>query len=100
MGVTLGMFPCSVTSALFQAINNVVENAGVPVRVVSGFIECVTVSVPWAALLKESCVVELAGLTIRVAPHRVLKLEEYSESVHPTGKNDESAKSSFSLQCQ
>ena len=50
-----------------------------PLRVVSGFIECVTVSVPWAALLKESCVVELCGLTVCVAPHRTLKLEEYSE---------------------
>lgn len=49
-----------------------------PVRVVSGFIECVTVSVPWAALLKESCVVELSGLTVSVAPHRLLKLDEYS----------------------
>lgn len=75
------MFPCGEISAtLFQAINSAVENVGVPVHVVSGFIECVTVSVPWAALLKESCVVELAGLTVCVAPHRVLKLEEYSES--------------------
>lgn len=55
------------------------ESVGVPVQVVSGFIECVTVSVPWAALLKESCVVELKGLTVCLAPHRILKLEEYSK---------------------
>lgn len=48
-------------------------------QVVSGFIECVTVSVPWAALLKESCMVELSGLTVCVAPHRLLKMEDYSE---------------------
>lgn len=50
---------------------------GVPVRVLSGFIECVTVSVPWAALLKDSCVVELVGLTLCVAPHQLLNIEEY-----------------------
>ncbi len=68
---------CAVVSP--QAINSAVENAGVPLRVVSGFIECVTVSVPWAALLKESCVVELSGLTVCVAPQRILQLEDYSE---------------------
>ena len=50
-----------------------------PVEVVAGFIEQVTVSVPWSALLTESCTVEISGLTVCVAPQRLLKMEEYSK---------------------
>ena len=63
-----------------QAINDTLKGAGVPVQVLSGFIEHVTVSVPWAALLTESCTVELSGLTVCVAPHKLLRMEEYSKS--------------------
>ena len=51
---------------------------GAPVQVLSGYIERVTVSVPWAALLKDNCKVELSGLNLTIAPHASFKMEEYS----------------------
>lgn len=65
-------------AVVLQAVNDSLKGVGVPVQVLSGFIECVTVSVPWAALLRQSCVVELSGLTVCVAPQRLLRMEEYS----------------------
>ena len=69
----------SNTSLFPQAINDSLKWVGAPVQVLAGFIECVTVSVPWAALLKDNCKVELAGLTLTVAPHASFKMEEYSK---------------------
>lgn len=74
-------FPCPPSPFLqcSQAINDALRAVGATVQVVSGFIECVTVSVPWAALLKENCMVELSGLTLSLAPHASFKMEEYSK---------------------
>lgn len=51
-----------------EAINEVLSETGAPVKVVSGYLGCVTVSVPWTALLKDSCKVEVSELTLCVAP--------------------------------
>ena len=40
-----------------------------PVRVLSGYIGRVTVSVPWTALLKDSCKVEISGLALSIVPY-------------------------------
>ena len=41
---------------------------GAPVKVISGYLGCVTVTVPWTALLKDNCKVEISELTLCVAP--------------------------------
>ncbi len=71
------MYLHSLVSLDSQAINESLKGVGAPVQVVSGYIECVTVSVPWSALLKDNCKVELSGLTLTVAPHSSFTMEEY-----------------------
>ena len=51
-----------------QAINDALEGTGAPVQVVSGYLGRVTISVPWSALMSESCRVEVSGLTLSVMP--------------------------------
>ena len=50
-------------------MNEALQNTGAPLKVLSGYIGHVTVSVPWSALLKENCKVEISGLALSVAPH-------------------------------
>ena len=52
-----------------------------PVRVVSGFVGRVTVTVPWTSLMSSSCTVMVSGLTITVTPH----------TTHQTGGQSELA---------
>ncbi len=49
-------------------MNEALEGTGAPLKVLSGYIGRVTVSVPWTALLKDSCKVEVSGLTLSVMP--------------------------------
>ena len=51
-----------------QAINESLEGTGAPVQVVSGYLGRVTISVPWSALMSDSCRVEVTGLTLSVMP--------------------------------
>ena len=50
-------------------MNEALQSAGAPLKVLSGYIGHVTVSVPWSALLKENCKVEISELALSVAPH-------------------------------
>lgn len=59
------------TLPAFQAINEALQSTGAPLKVVSGYIGRVTVSVPWSALLKENCKVEISGLAVSIAPYSV-----------------------------
>ena len=52
-----------------QAVNEALHSTGAPVKVLSGYIGHVTVSVPWSALFKENCKVEISGLALSVAPY-------------------------------
>ena len=52
-------------------MNEALQSTGAPVKVISGYIGHVTVSVPWSALLKENCHVEISGLALSVAPYSV-----------------------------
>ena len=45
------------------------QETGAPVKVISGYLGCVTVTVPWTALLKDNCKVEISGLALCVAPN-------------------------------
>ena len=38
-------------------------------RVLSGFVNRITVTVPWTSLMSSSCTVEVSGLSITVSPH-------------------------------
>lgn len=51
-----------------QAINEALEGTGAPVQVVSGYLGRVTISVPWSALMSDSCRVEVTGLMLSVMP--------------------------------
>ena len=46
------------------------DNAGLPVEVIDGFIESISVSVPWTALLSESCCMDIHGLEVTIAPRQ------------------------------
>ena len=49
-------------------------------QVVSGYLGCVTISVPWSALMSDSCHVEVTGLTLSVMPRLVSSPgEDFSE---------------------
>ena len=65
-----------------QAINEALEGTGAPVQVVSGYLGQVTISVPWSALMSDSCRVEVTGLTLSVMPCISSSPgEDFSESV-------------------
>ena len=51
-----------------QAVNEALEGTGAPVQVVSGYLGRVTISVPWGALMSDSCRVEVTGLMLSVMP--------------------------------
>jgi hypothetical protein len=51
-----------------EAVNEALEGTGAPVQVVSGYLGRVTISVPWGALMSDSCRVEVTGLMISVMP--------------------------------
>lgn len=49
-------------------MNEVLDDISAPVHVVSGYIGCVSVSIPWSSLMRDSCTVELSGLSLTVTP--------------------------------
>ena len=65
-----------------QAINEALQGTSAPVKVLSGYFSRVTVSVPWTALLKDSCTVEISGLSLSVIPQIASNTsEEHSECI-------------------
>ena len=52
----------------FQSVNEMLDNAGIPLEIIDGFIGSISVSVPWTALLSESCCMDIQGLEITIAP--------------------------------
>ena len=50
-----------------QALNEMVSNSGAPIELVDGFIESISVLVPWKALLNDSCEIEIHGLQLTFA---------------------------------
>ena len=61
------------------------SNSGVPVELVDGFIESISVSVPWKALLNDSCEIEIHGLQLTFAGRQKSEGETFHEknsSVH------------------
>lgn len=46
------------------------DNAGIAVEMIDGFIGSISVSVPWTALLSESCCMDIQGLEVTIAPRQ------------------------------
>lgn len=53
---------------LIQAINDDLLAFGVPVELVDGFVECISVSIPWSALIQDSTKLEVSGLELTLQP--------------------------------
>lgn len=62
----------TVTSLRFlfisQSLNELLENADAPFEVIAGFIQTITLTVPWAALVQENCALEVRGLEMVFRP--------------------------------
>uniref|UniRef100_A0A672MSP6 Autophagy related 2A n=1 Tax=Sinocyclocheilus grahami TaxID=75366 RepID=A0A672MSP6_SINGR len=46
------------------AVNELLESLGAPLEIVEGFVNSITVTIPWAALVTEHCTLEITGLQI------------------------------------
>lgn len=51
-----------------QSVNELLESANAPLEIVDGFIESISVAIPWAALVTENCTVEVTGLQVTCRP--------------------------------
>lgn len=47
---------------VFQSLNELLETADAPFEVITGYIQTITLTVPWAALVQENCALEVKGL--------------------------------------
>ncbi|XP_020613758.1 autophagy-related protein 2 homolog A-like [Orbicella faveolata] len=52
------------------SVNEMLDNAGIPVEIIDGFIGSISVSVPWTALLSESCCLDIQGLEVTITPRQ------------------------------
>ncbi|KYO28151.1 hypothetical protein Y1Q_0009079 [Alligator mississippiensis] len=50
------------------SVNELLESANAPLEIVDGFIESISVAIPWAALVTENCTVEVTGLQVTCRP--------------------------------
>lgn len=51
-----------------QSLNELLENADAPFEVIAGFIQTISLTVPWAALVQENCALEVKGLEMVLRP--------------------------------
>lgn len=51
-----------------QSLNELLETADAPFEVITGFIQTISLTVPWAALLQENCALEIKGLEMVLRP--------------------------------
>uniref|UniRef100_I3KWB8 Autophagy related 2B n=1 Tax=Oreochromis niloticus TaxID=8128 RepID=I3KWB8_ORENI len=50
------------------SLNELLETADAPFEVITGFIQTISLTVPWAALLQENCALEIKGLEMVLRP--------------------------------
>ena len=55
-------------SCILQALNESLQNTNAPVRIVSGCIGEVKLTIPWAALIRDNCQVQISGLKLVITP--------------------------------
>lgn len=53
---------------LFQCLNEILESADAPLEVTDGFIQSISLSVPWGSLLQDNCALEVKGLEMVFRP--------------------------------
>lgn len=51
-----------------QSLNELLETADAPFEVIAGFIQTISLTVPWAALVQENCALEVKGLEMVLRP--------------------------------
>ncbi|XP_055335170.1 autophagy-related protein 2 homolog B-like isoform X2 [Paramacrobiotus metropolitanus] len=56
-----------------ELINESFESVNLPFEIVDGYIGCVSVDIPWSALLSDNTRVEIKGLEITLRPKRVFE---------------------------
>ncbi|KTG34159.1 hypothetical protein cypCar_00030902 [Cyprinus carpio] len=53
---------------LLQSLNEILESVDAPFEVSEGFIQAISLTVPWASLLQENCALEVRGLEMVFRP--------------------------------
>ncbi|XP_072350535.1 autophagy-related protein 2 homolog B-like isoform X1 [Scyliorhinus torazame] len=51
-----------------SSLNEILDSLDAPLEIIEGFIQNISVSIPWASLLQENCAVELQGLEMIFRP--------------------------------
>nr|XP_014354197.1 PREDICTED: autophagy-related protein 2 homolog A [Latimeria chalumnae] len=51
-----------------RSVNEVLDTLSIPVEISDGFIGSISVTIPWSALLTESCTVQITGLQVTCRP--------------------------------
>lgn len=51
-----------------QAVNELLESLGAPLEILEGFVHSIAVTIPWAALVTDHCILEVTGLQITCRP--------------------------------
>lgn len=52
----------------FQSLNEILESVDAPFEVCEGFIQAISLTVPWASLLQDNCALEVRGLEMVLRP--------------------------------
>ncbi|XP_076143716.1 autophagy-related protein 2 homolog A [Alosa pseudoharengus] len=50
------------------AVNELLESLGAPLEILEGFVSSIAVTIPWAALVTDHCILEVTGLQITCRP--------------------------------
>ncbi|XP_078061478.1 autophagy-related protein 2 homolog A-like [Mustelus asterias] len=50
------------------SLNEFLDSVGTPLEVTDGFISCISVTIPWSALITDNCTVEVSGLQVTCRP--------------------------------
>ena len=64
-----------------RTINSLIDSADLPVEFVDGFISDLSVTIPWANLLNESCFFSISGLTITIQVKKRANPAQISASI-------------------
>lgn len=51
-----------------QSLNEILESVDAPFEVSEGFIQAISLTVPWASLLQDNCALEVRGLEMVFRP--------------------------------
>ena len=78
----LNPFKCIIFMLpLFRTINSLIDSADLPVEFVDGYISDLSVTIPWANLLTESCYFSISGLTITIQVKKRANPAQISASI-------------------